>query len=112
MQPLILLHKVEPTYPEQTRRENARLGYAFQEVKVHLVVDKNGQVSKILSTQGVCSLAESSVSAVRQWRYQPYLVNGTPVDVDTYVVITFRFIHKNTFDSKGLPNDSISIEIH
>lgn len=91
MQPLILLHKVEPTYPEKTRRENAPHGYAEQAVKVHLVVDKNGQVSKILSTHGVCSLAESSVSAVLQWRYQPYSVNGTPVEVDTDVVIQFYF---------------------
>lgn len=89
MQPLKLLHKVEPTYPEKTRRENAPHGEATQAVKVHIVVDKNGQVQKILSTHGVCSLAKSAVSAVRQWRYQPYLVNGTPVEVDTDVVIVF-----------------------
>lgn len=89
MQPLIFLHKVEPTYPEKTRRENALHGYAAQTVTVHVIVDRDGQVSRILSAHGVCSLAESTVRAVRQWRYQPYLINGTPVEVDTDVVIPF-----------------------
>jgi protein TonB len=35
-------------------------------------------------------LQSAALDAVRQWRYQPYLLNGRPVAVDTTVVLNFR----------------------
>jgi protein TonB len=34
-------------------------------------------------------LVQSALDAVRQWRYQPTLLNGEPVEVDTTVDVVF-----------------------
>lgn len=26
----------------------------------------------------------------KQWRYRPYLLNGEPVEVETYITVTFQ----------------------
>lgn len=36
------------------------------------------------------SLTDSAIAAVSQWRYQPYLVNGVPMEVGTEVEINFQ----------------------
>jgi protein TonB len=33
----------------------------------------------------------SAMDAVRQWRYQPTLLNGEPVEVDTTISVVFTF---------------------
>jgi protein TonB len=34
-------------------------------------------------------LASAAQSAVKQWRYKPYVLNGQPVEVDTTVNVNF-----------------------
>jgi protein TonB len=34
-------------------------------------------------------LQQAALDAVRQWRYQPTLLNGEPVDVDTTIDVIF-----------------------
>ena len=34
-------------------------------------------------------LVQSALDAVRQWRYQPTLLNGDPVEVDTEIDVIF-----------------------
>ena len=36
------------------------------------------------------TLADAAVDAVRQWRYQPTLLNGQPVEVVTTISVNFR----------------------
>jgi protein TonB len=38
---------------------------------------------------GNATLAEAAVQAVRQWRYQPYSVDGRPAEMQTRVTIRF-----------------------
>jgi protein TonB len=33
---------------------------------------------------------KAAFEAVRQWRYQPTLLNGEPVEVLTEIIVTFR----------------------
>jgi TonB family protein len=80
-----LIKKVQPSYPEKARRE-----HVSGTVKVHVIIGIDGQVSKINGVRGVCSLAESAVAAVRQWRYSPTLLNGAPVEVDTDIDVIFQ----------------------
>jgi len=35
------------------------------------------------------TLQQSTIDAVRTWRYRPYLINGEPVAVETQVNIVF-----------------------
>ena len=37
-------------------------------------------------------LARAAVEAVSQWRYQPTLLNGEPVEVDTVVTVNFKLL--------------------
>jgi protein TonB len=34
-------------------------------------------------------LIQAALDAVRQWRYQPTLLNNEPVEVDTTITVTF-----------------------
>lgn len=79
-----LLKKVQPAYPEKARSE-----HLSGTVKIHAIIGKNGQVSHINGVRGLCSLAESAVAAVRQWRYSPTLFNGQPVEVDTEIDVIY-----------------------
>ena len=79
-----LINRVQPHYPETARQERVQ-GI----VKMHAIIGKDGSVSHISDVRGICTLAESAVSAVRQWRYQPTLINGSPVEVDTQIQVVF-----------------------
>jgi periplasmic protein TonB len=35
-------------------------------------------------------LVDAATEAVRQWRYEPTLLNGAPVEVITTIAVTFR----------------------
>jgi TonB family protein len=82
-----LISKVQPVYPEKARKERVS-----GTVKIHAIIGKDGQVSHINGVRGFCSLAESAVAAVRQWRYQPTLLIGNPVEVDTEIDVIFSLV--------------------
>jgi len=44
----------------------------------------------VLNTLANPSLVEAAVEAVKQWRYQPTLLNGEPVEVVTTITMNFR----------------------
>jgi TonB family protein len=79
-----LVKRVQPFYPEAARSE--RISGV---VKLHVIVGKDGTVRSLQMVSGVCSLAMAAVDAVRQWRYQPTLLNGVPIEVDTQVDVIF-----------------------
>ena len=52
-------------------------------------VDEAGKVQAVKPISGDPVLVRSAIDAVRQWEYQPSLVNGQPRQSDERVVITF-----------------------
>ena len=36
---------------------------------------------------------QSAVEAVRQWRYRPTVLNGQPVEIDTYITVIYTTQH-------------------
>jgi protein TonB len=34
-------------------------------------------------------LQQAAIQAVQTWRYKPYLLNGTPVEVETQINVVF-----------------------
>jgi TonB family protein len=52
-------------------------------------VDKEGNVGPALVADGNLLLRDAAVDAVKQWRFEPYLVKGQPVEVDTFTVLQF-----------------------
>jgi protein TonB len=79
-----LVKRVPPTYPTVAREE-----HLAGTVKMHAIIGKDGSVQSLRVFSGKCSLARASVDAVRQWRYQPTLLNGMPVEVDTQIDVIF-----------------------
>jgi protein TonB len=52
-------------------------------------IGKDGSVQDLRLLEGGCAASEAVMSAVRQWRYSPTLVNGEPAEVDTTLTVVF-----------------------
>lgn len=74
-----------PTYPPEARKKKIQ-----GTVVIDATVSKEGAIKDlhVLKTPDP-SLAESALTAVRTWRYRPYLLNGEPVGVETTVNVTY-----------------------
>src|SRR5580698_4416254 len=74
----LLISRVEPVFHHATQRPGVT-----GSVVVSFEIGKNGRVlnPKILS--GPSALQAPVLAAVRKWRYRPYLLAGTPVQVET-----------------------------
>lgn len=80
----MLLHKVTPEYPIA-----ARNGRITGTVVLEARIDKEGHVSDLKVVGGPDALQSAALNAVRQWRYRPYLLNGSPVEVMTTINVIF-----------------------
>jgi protein TonB len=54
------------------------------------VIGKDGTVQNLQVVSGHPMLARAALDAVRQWRYRPYILNGSPIEVDTQISVNFR----------------------
>jgi TonB family protein len=78
------IHHVPPVYPEEARRANVR-GVVILEVSVAA----DGTVSDARVLRGQPFLDAAALDAVRQWRYEPTLLNGQPVPVKLTATVNF-----------------------
>ena len=53
------------------------------------VIGKDGTVQKLEVVSGDPALTQSALDAVRQWVYQPTLLNGEPVEVQTMIDVNY-----------------------
>jgi len=79
-----LQHTVSPVYPALARQPPMS-----GTVRLHAIIAKDGTVQQLEVLSGHPLLVQSALDAVRQWRYQPTLLNGEPVEVDTTVDVIF-----------------------
>jgi protein TonB len=79
-----LIHRVEPAYPIIAR--NMRLSGI---VRLRAIIATDGSVQHLEVLSGSEILARAARQAVEQWRYRPTLLNGIPVEVETYITVTF-----------------------
>lgn len=82
--PARLIHSVKPRYPTA-----ARVRKIEGAVLLSFKVDAFGRVKDIDVVSGNPDLAQAAVAAVRQWRYDPFKLNGKPVDGQTNVTVNF-----------------------
>jgi TonB family protein len=81
----LVVHKVPFVYPQEAKEKKIS-----GDVVLRAVIDTKGNVADLKVMQGDPVLAESSMEALRKWKYPPYLLNGQPVEVETTVKITFH----------------------
>jgi TonB family protein len=79
-----LRHVVTPTYPEI-----AKTSHIEGTVVLHCIIAKDGTVQQIEFVSGPPLLMKAAMDAVRQWTYEPMLLNGEAIEVDTRVSVVF-----------------------
>ena len=79
-----LISQASPKYPREAK-ENRIQGT----VKVEALIGKDGSVIDLELLSGDPALVKAATDAIWQWRYQPTLLNGRPVQVVTEIDVNF-----------------------
>ena len=75
---------VNAAYPAEAMRQRVE-----GTVVLEIVVGCDGAVTDARVLRGIPMLDAAAVDAVKQWRFQPTLLNGAPVPVVSTVTVTF-----------------------
>ena len=84
MQGAKLVHQVQPIYPQI-----AKTAHVSGTVLLHAIIAKDGSIQELQYVSGPPLLMRAAMDAVHEWRYQPTLLNGEPVEVDTTIQVVF-----------------------
>jgi protein TonB len=79
----LILHKVDPIYPEDAKDVSGA-------VVMVATIDDHGKLVKLSAIAGPEKLRDAALSAVNQWAFKPYLLNGRPVFVLTQFTVKFN----------------------
>ena len=88
LDPAMLIHRVEPVYPilaRQTHREGR--------VELRAIIGTDGSIQSLQIVSGDGFFARSALEAVQQWHYKPTILNGQPVEIDTYITVVYTMQH-------------------
>ena len=80
----MLLLKTDPVYPPVAMAARVQGTVVLQ-----ATISKSGSVEDLHVVTGQALLQDAALSAVKTWRYRPYLVNGEPVKVQTTINVVF-----------------------
>ncbi len=86
----LLIHKEEPAC--QKDPDGVRVTGT---VVIEITIDKNGNVSHTRTLSGPKLLRPLASATVRKYHYKPYLLNNTPVEVETVVSIQIVCAFRN-----------------
>ena len=78
------IHDVRPVYPEEAKQAGIS-GMIVMEV----LIDTQGSVRSTFVKRSVPALDQAALDAVRQWRFTPTILDGTPVPVLMTVTVNF-----------------------
>lgn len=79
-----IVSTVQPVYPKAAKE--AKVEGA---VIIGTVISKDGVPEKLKVVSGPKELQQSAIEAVSHWRWEPYLLNGDPVEVETTVTVVY-----------------------
>jgi protein TonB len=79
-----IVSRVYPTYPKDAKKKRIQ-----GPVHMLLLISTTGDVESIKLIDGDQQLGEAAMDAIKQWKFKPYVLNGTPVEVET--TFTFNF---------------------
>jgi len=83
-----LVDRVEPRYPPlaiQTHHEGR--------VELHAIIATDGRIESLEVVSGDPFFIQSALSAVREWRYRPTILNGRAIEVDTHITVIYTLSH-------------------
>lgn len=88
LEPAMLTRRVEPVYPALARQIH-REG----QVELHAIISTDGTIQSLQVVSGDALFLRSAEDAVSQWRYRPTVLNGQPVEIDTYITVIYTLQH-------------------
>lgn len=80
----LLIHKTIPVYPPI-----AIAAHTEGTVMLAATISRTGTIENLRVVSGPGLLQQAALNAVSTWRYQPYLLDGEPVEVETTVNVVF-----------------------
>jgi protein TonB len=80
----MLLRRTVPTYPAIARAAGIQ-----GTVTLQATISKVGTIENLRVAGGPAMLQQAALDAVKSWRYQPYLLDGEPTEVETTVNVIF-----------------------
>jgi TonB family protein len=80
-----LVTEVDPVYPEEAKKAGIQ-----GSVILDAIVGKDGAPEHLAVQTGPKELQQSALDAVRQWRWEPFLLNGDPIEVETTVTVVYK----------------------
>jgi periplasmic protein TonB len=83
--PAMLIHRVEPVYPALAKQ----IGRAGR-VELRAIIATDGTIQSLQAVNGDPLFYQSALDAVRQWRYRPTVLNGQPVEIDTFITVIYN----------------------
>ncbi len=81
----LLLKRVQPVYPQQALQMRIE-----GTVQLEANITRDGRISNVKLLKGEGILARAAIDAVKQWKYNPYFLNGEPVEIQTQISVTFK----------------------
>jgi TonB family protein len=79
-----IISQVPPVYPQEAKEHKIE-----GTVVLAAVIGKGGEAENLRVVSGPKELQMSALDAVRQWKWQPYLLNGEPIEVDTTLNVVY-----------------------
>ena len=80
----LLVRTVEPAYPPEAAAQKMQGSVVLQ-----AVIGRDGSVEDLKLVRGYFVLGRAAIAAVKQWRFQPYIVNGHAAQTQTTFTINF-----------------------
>jgi TonB family protein len=82
-----LISQVKPVYPEALQQQGIEGIILLQ-----AIIAKDGALSALTVMNALANpeLSKAALEAVKQWRYEPMLLNGEPVEVATTITVNFK----------------------
>ena len=80
-----LIKQTEPAYPAFAKRNRVQGA-----VQLSAVIASNGKLTNIQVTKGHAVLVLAAVEAVKQWRYEPSMIDGRAIPVATRILVNFE----------------------
>jgi TonB family protein len=79
-----LIKKSPPQYPDIAKQ--ARIQGT---VAIYGVIGTDGSLHNMRIISGIPALNKASLDAVEQWRYEPYMCQDTPIEVESVIQVNF-----------------------
>jgi TonB family protein len=81
-----LVHTVDPVYPSEGLNQKLQGSVVLQ-----ALIARDGSVEDLKIVRGYFILGRAAIAAVKQWRFQPYTLNGHAASTQTVITVNFSY---------------------